>query len=137
MPTFHDRDPQPELEALLNGLEEPTRNDCLTLISLMQELTGVQPGVWGGSMVGFGRYKYKYPSGHEGETARLAFAPRKGKITIYLGYYLEQTPELFANLGKHKLGKGCLYIKKVSDVNLDVLRVILQTSLDKVQELYG
>jgi hypothetical protein len=115
-----------------NIADEQQRQDSLVAIEMMQEITGEQPKVWGPSIVGFGKYHYKYASGHEGDTARMAFAPRKGQMTFYLLPGLSESHDcqvLLAKLGKHKLGKGCLYIKRLSDVDLTVLREILELSL--------
>lgn len=101
------------------------REDCLRLVELMQAATGAAPKMWGDSIVGFGSYHYKSVSGREGDWPRLGFSPRKQNLSLYLMSGFEGLEGLLAKLGKHKLGKGCLYINRLADVDLDVLKKIL------------
>jgi hypothetical protein len=111
--------------AFLNGVGDPgRRRDCKTIVALMKEATGESPKMWGPSIVGFGKYHYRYASGHEGETCLTGFSPRKDSLTLYLGGF-KRFPKLMKVLGKHKTGGGCLYIKKLEDVDLAVLRDLL------------
>src|SRR5262245_24308052 len=97
--------------------DESRRKDCKAIAKLMEKATKEKPKMWGTSIVGFGSYHYKYPSGHEGDSCLAGFASRKGDITLYLGAeVLAQTP-LMSKLGKHKVGKGCLYIRSLADVD--------------------
>jgi hypothetical protein len=105
--------------------DEKRRADCEALVAIMSDETGHEPVMWGESMVGFGRYTYRYASGRTGEWAITGFAPRKDTITLYFCYYLENQVDLLAKLGKHKTGKGCLYIKRLSDVDEGVLRQLI------------
>jgi hypothetical protein len=105
--------------------DEQRRADCAALAALMQEVTGEPPVMWGDSMVGFGKYAYRYASGRTGEWLVTGFAPRKDNLTLYFCFYLENQAELLARLGKHKIGKGCLYIKRLSDVDEGVLRELV------------
>jgi hypothetical protein len=99
-----------------------TRADCEALARIMTRATKEQPKMWGTSIVGFGSYHYKYESGREGDTCLVGFASRKSDIAIYgLGSFAAQKPELVSKLGKCKMGKGCLYIRKLSETNPEVL----------------
>ena len=113
----------------LRSIEDETkRNDSLELIDLMQEVTGKPPKMWGGAIIGFGSYHYKYESGHEGDMCILGFSPRKAALTLYIAPYYTQHTEAFNTLGKFKTGKGCVYIKKLEDVDRKVLKTILKGS---------
>jgi hypothetical protein len=116
------------LEFLGGVADESRRQDALALLELMQELTGLTPKMWGGSIVGFGSYHYKYASGHEGDACLVGFSPRKAGLSIYLGCGIGQDSELFGRLGKHKMGQGCLTIKRLKDVDLAVLRQLVEES---------
>lgn len=126
----------PDLSNFLDTLVPEKRTDSLALIDLMQRLTGEPASLSGGGMIGFGRYHYRYESGHEGDTSLLAFAPRKDKFSIYLAPGADSFVELLAQLGKHKMGKGCLYVKKLADVNLSVLEALCQQSIDVIRERF-
>ena len=103
------------------------REDCAVISKLMSEATGEEPKMWGSSIVGFGSYHYKYASGREGDTPLIAFSPRKQNLTLYLTMYgFEKQADLLQKLGKHSLGKGCLYIKRLSDVDLPILKKLIQ-----------
>lgn len=106
--------------------EERKRRDAFTLLELFQQVTGEPPRMWGDSIVGFGSYHYKSErSRQEGDWPRTAFSPRKQSLTLYLSYGIEAHAELLGRLGKHKTGKGCLYINKLEDVDLEVLRQLV------------
>jgi hypothetical protein len=112
------------------GIEdEKRRADCAALLEIMRDVTREEPVMWGESIVGFGKYAYKYASGRSGEWTTTGFAPRKDSITLYFCYYLENQAELLAKLGKHKVGKGCLYIKRLSDVDEGVLRQLIAAAV--------
>jgi Domain of unknown function (DU1801) len=107
------------------------RADGRALRALMAELTGQPPVLWGPSIVGFGSYRYRYPSGREGTAPLAAFSPRKQNLVVYLiGGFEERHHRLLERLGPHKTGKGCLYLKRLSDVDLDVLRGLVKRSID-------
>lgn len=116
--------------------DEKKRNDSYALIDLMKKITGKEPKMWGSSIIGFGSYHYKYASGHEGDAALIGFSPRKQNITIYLMCGIEGNEDLFQDLGKHKIGKGCLYIKKLEDVNLEVLKELMERTIARLGEMY-
>jgi len=119
----------------LNAIEDPVRReDCRTVAAIMEELTGSKPKMWGDSIVGFGDYRYKYASGREGDWFLTGFSPRKQALTLYIMGYLEFYTDLLEGLGKFKHGKGCLYIKKLEDIDLDVLRSLISTSIQRLKE---
>lgn len=121
------------VEAFLNGIQEPGRRaDCIAVASLMEEITGSKPIMWGSSIVGFGNYRYKYASGREGDWFLAGFSPRKQNLTLYIMGYLEYYKDILENLGKHKHGKGCLYIKSLEDIDVEVLRSLIKTSLERL-----
>ena len=121
------------VEDFLNEItDEKKRQDSFTILELMEKATGKNPKMWGANIVGFGSYSYKYESGREGEWFLAGFAPRKGNLTLYIMSGFSKYAELLAKLGKHKTGNSCLHIKKTEDVNLDVLREMIEKSIDAV-----
>src|SRR5262245_8006822 len=118
----------------LAGIEDAARRkDCQTLTKLITKATNQKPKMWGSSIVGFGSYHYKYASGREGDYCVVGFASRKGDITIYATAGLVGRDDLLAKLGKHKVGKGCLYIRTLGDVDLNVLQQIITASFEERQ----
>jgi hypothetical protein len=99
--------------------------DCRVIMGLMQKATGEEPKLWGPSIVGYGRYAYKYDTGREGEWMITGFSPRKANLTLYFMMGFEKETALLQKLGKHTTGKSCLYIKKISDVDLKVLESLI------------
>lgn len=93
------------------------RDDCYRILKLMQKITKQQPKMWGGSIVGFGEYHYKYVSGREGDWFLTGFSPRKNNLSLYIMSGFEKNPQLMKKLGKFKTGKSCLYINKLSDID--------------------
>jgi hypothetical protein len=116
--------------------DEKVRDDCFALIKLMKKVTGSAPKMWGPGIVGFGKYHYKYESGHEGDACLTGFSPRKQNITLYVMPGATQHADLLKNLGKHKAGKGCLYIKKLEDINAGVLESLVKLSVDSLKKKY-
>lgn len=109
---------QASVRAFLDGVADSgKRQDCYHLLELMQEVTGLAPQMWGDSIVGFGSYHYKYGSGHQGHAPLVGFSPRKQAISLYLLPALEEYAPLLQKLGRHKAGKGCLYINKLADID--------------------
>lgn len=116
------------------------RQDSYRLIALMEEVAGAPPVLWG-TMIGFGNYHYTYATGTEGDSFLIGFAPRKAEFSIYLmGTYLpeelEQRDALLAELGKHRMGKVCLYVKRLSDIDLSVLRELAEISVARLRQTY-
>ena len=123
-------DDKASAEDFINGIaDEARRQDSAVLAALMREVTGIAPRMWGSSIVGFGDRHYRYASGREGDTFVVGFSPRKEALTIYTAGYLEQFGDLLERLGKHKAGKGCLYIKRLQDVDLAALRDVIERSV--------
>ena len=114
--------------------DERKRRDAFTILELMQEITGEKPKMWGPSIVGFGSYHYKYDSGHEGDMCVAGFSPRKEALTLYLTTGFEKRTELMKKLGKHKTGKVCLYLKRLEDVSLPVLKELIAESVKQVRK---
>ena len=110
--------------------DEARRAECYAVLGMMKRVTRTEPKLWGSGLVGFGNYHYKYESGHEGDCFVIGFASRKTALTLYLTAGVDRYPKLLAKLGKHKAGKGCLYIKKLDDVNLTVLEDLLSKSVE-------
>lgn len=106
------------------------REDAHRLCAMMQEITGEPPAMWGSSIIGFGSYHYRYSSGHEGDSALASFAPRSQHLVIYLvGEFTGRYQSVLARLGPHKTGKGCLYLKRLDDVDYDALRELIDRSV--------
>ncbi|MBP2031212.1 hypothetical protein J2755_002175 [Methanohalophilus levihalophilus] len=123
------------VEDFLNGVEnEKKRNDSLEIVKMMQEVTGEEPVMWGDSIVGFGSYTYKYASGRTGDWMMVGFSPRKQNLTLYIMPGFDQYDELLGKLGKYTTGKSCLYIKKLEDVDQDVLRELVKQSVEYMRE---
>jgi hypothetical protein len=102
----------------------------------MKKITGEEPKMWGPTIVGFGQYHYKYESGHEGEACLTGFSPRKQNLTLYVMPGLAESTDLLKKLGKHKAAKGCLYIKRLADVDLDVLKKLIKNTVDFLKKKY-
>jgi hypothetical protein len=112
------------------------RRDARAVAKLMQDVTGEKPVMWGASMVGFGRYHYRYASGREGDWFLTGFAPRKKELTLYIMAGFERYDALMARLGKFKTGKSCLYVKRLSDIDPDVLRELVGESVAYMKATY-
>ena len=132
--------PQSVPEFLAAVPDENKRADSKALIKMMSRVTGKKPKMWG-SIVGFGQYHYKYDSGHEGDSCLAGFSPRTAEFSIYLmGGLLPETEKthaaLLRKLGKHRMGKSCLYVKRLSDIDAGVLEQLVRLSTDAVQARY-
>ncbi|MGN0020032.1 MAG: DUF1801 domain-containing protein [Sphingobacterium hotanense] len=131
--SFTDEDVASFIESVDN---EQKRKDSYALISLMEKATGEKAKMFGPTIVGFGQYHYKYDSGHEGDAPLLGFSPRKAAISLYVYSGGKQQDELLKSLGKYKMGKACIYVKKLSDINLDVLEDMMKDSIQFTSEKY-
>lgn len=119
------------------AVEHPQRRaDAETLSALFEAVSGEPPTMWGTSIIGFGRYQYRYDSGHEGEAARLGFSPRKANLVIYIQAGFDEYADLLARLGKHRTSVSCLYVNRLSDIDLDVLRELATRSWAWMRERY-
>jgi hypothetical protein len=122
----------------IKAISDPARRvDCEVLSALMQRVTGEKPRMWGASIVGFGAYHYKYDSGREGDACCTGFASRKGDISVYLMAEFPEQQALLSRLGKHKMGKACLTIRKLSDVDTEVLEQLIAKSVKAVRTRHG
>jgi hypothetical protein len=118
------------VEAFINSIDDVNRRqDCWKILEIMQEASGETARMWGDSIVGLGSYHYKYASGREGDWFLTGFSPRKKDLTLYIMAGFEQYSELLDGLGKHKTGKSCLYIKRVDDIDLKVLKELVELSV--------
>ena len=115
---------------------EGRRKDAETLLAMMRRITGEEPVMWGPAIIGFGRYHYKYESGREGDFMRTGFSARKTSLVVYIMPGYTDFSAILARLGKHKLGKSCLYINKLADVDLDVLEELIRAGLADMAEKY-
>jgi hypothetical protein len=126
--------------AFLAAIEDTRkRADCAALVELMSRLTGAGPALWRGGIIGFGRYHYRYASGHEGDTCLIGFSPRKAEFSIYLSGEIadpERRAALLAQLGRHRMGKGCLYVKRLGDIDMTVLETLARESIAYLRATY-
>ncbi len=114
------------------------KKDSFELLELMHELTGFEPKMWGGSIIGFGQYHYKSErSRQEGDWPLVGFSPRKAAISLYVYSGCSGQEELLNDLGKFKMGKGCIYVKKLSDINQEALKKLMVTTIDYLQKKHG
>lgn len=113
--------------------DDERRQDCKTVLRLMKDVTGAQPKMWGPAIVGFGSYHYKYASGREGDSCLTGFSPRAQALTLYIMRGFDGYDALLAKLGKCKTGGGCLYVKRLSDIDLAVLKRLVTASVKHVK----
>lgn len=126
-----------DVEAFIASVADPQqRDDCRALIKLLQQITKHPPKMWGASIVGFGSYHYKYASGREGDWFVAGFSPRKGSLSIYVMSGFSHFEDELAQLGKHKLGKCCLYLKRLEDADPKVLKSMLRDSVKYMKKHY-
>lgn len=115
---------------------EQERKDCFRLIEVIKEQTGFDPKMWGPAIIGFGSCHYRYASGREGEMPLTAFSPRKTAFALYLSAAFEGRAELLQQFGKYKSEKGCIYFKRLSDINVEILKEMVAASVKHYQNLY-
>lgn len=121
----------------LEAIEHPQRKaDCIAICDLMKKLTGRKPRMWGKTIVGFGSYHYKYESGREGNMLATGFSNRKQAITLYIMGGFKRHEELLSKIGPYKNGKSCFYIKRLSDMDIDMLSALILESLKAVEKKY-
>ncbi|MEX0997935.1 MAG: DUF1801 domain-containing protein [Flavobacteriaceae bacterium] len=109
--------------------QEQKRKDSFELVKLMKEISGEEPYMFGSSIVGFGSYHYKYNSGHEGDAPLIGFSPRKAAISLYVFTGMEEHKHLLDSLGKFKMGKACIYIKKLEDIDIVTLKKVMKQTI--------
>ncbi|KAF2327517.1 DUF1801 domain-containing protein [Flavobacterium nitrogenifigens] len=121
----------------INAVENDVkRNDAFELLKIIEEITGFEPKMWGPSIIGFGSYHYKYESGHEGDAPLAGFSPRKTAMTVYFYLPEEKREALLSKLGKHTSSKACIYVKKLTDIDIEILKKIILLSIEYTQNLY-
>ena len=121
----------------IEGLESSRRKEeAYTLVDIFSQLTQEDAQLWGNSIIGFGSYHYQYASGHSGDASLVGFSPRKAKISLYCWLDEPRRTELLSKLGKHSSGVGCIYVNKLEDIDLDVLRTIIKEALDTMRSRY-
>ena len=124
-----------EVQTFLANVEHPTRRaDAQTLHALFEDITGWKPVMWGPSMIGYGSYHYRYDSGREGDSLATGFSPRKANLSIYIMPGYADFGPILDRLGKHKMGKSCLYINKLADIDEEVLKELIRAGLDDLGE---
>lgn len=133
------RETDANVEAFIESFAntEQKKQDSFELIKLMQNITGFEPKMWGPSIIGFGRYHYKYASGHEGDAPLVGFSPRKSAISLYVFTGKEDHEYLLDNLGKFRKGKACIYINKLADINQAALENLINETIRFLQTKYG
>lgn len=138
MATANKTQPTPvAVEAFLETVSDPgRRSDALELCALLERLSGEPPVMWGPSIVGFGRYSYRYDSGRGGTMCRIGFSPRKANLVLYIVDGFPEYADLLARLGKHKTGKSCLYLSRLEHINLAVLEQLCSASLAELARRY-
>ena len=124
-----------DVEAFLNSVpDEKKRQDSFAILDLMKQVTGEEPEMWGDSIIGFGSYHYKYASGRDGDWFVTGFSPRKQNLTLYIMAGFDDYDQLLGKLGKHSIGKSCLYVKKTEDVDMDVLKELVKQSVEHMKK---
>jgi len=130
MPENKTKATKVSVSAYIEGLTDPTRrSEARELVEVMQRVSGERPKLWGPSIVGFGSYHYKYDSGREGDMPLISFSPRKAAVVLYSMLAHGEAKAVLAKLGKHTTGKGCLYIKKLADVDKTVLETLIKNAI--------
>ena len=130
--TYTEIDVKDFLDSYIDN--EQKKADSLQLIELMQEWSDSEPKMWGPSIIGFGNYHYKYASGHEGDAPVIGFSPRKAAFSLYVYSDTEKSKLLLPNLGKFKMSKACIYIKKLSDIDVSILKELCMESIQYISE---
>lgn len=115
---------------------EQKKQDSYALLDLMESISGSPPVMWGPSIIGFGKYAYKYPSGHQGEAPLIGFSPRKKAISLYVFTGLEEHYHLLNSLGKFKKAAACIYVNQLKDIDLDALKVLMTTTITYLKNRY-
>ncbi len=124
------RPTESDVAAFIEAVEpEVRRDDARALDAMLRRVTGTTPSMWGPSIIGYGRYHYRYESGREGETCRIGFSPRKAALVLYFNGRTPAFEALLSTLGKHDSGKGCLYVKRLADIDMTVLERLAVESL--------
>ncbi|MGE6486715.1 DUF1801 domain-containing protein [Paenisporosarcina sp. NPDC076898] len=121
----------------IEGVDNPQkREDAYKLLDLFTETSGFEAKMWGPSIIGFGSYHYKYPTGHEGDAPLVGFSPRKAKISLYFATGDTEREQLLEKFGKHTSGKACVYINKIDDIEVNILKDLIRQSITFLQNMY-
>ena len=138
MATLKTQPTDQDVETFLSAIDdEERRADCRTVLAIMRDATGEPPRMWGKAMVGFGSYHYRYATGREGDCFLTGFSPRKRDLTLYIMAGFSHYDDLLAALGTHKTGKSCLYVKRLSDLDLEVLKELVTSSVKHMRTVYA
>lgn len=123
--------------AFIEQVESPKKKeDAYRLLDIFQEATGMDPVMWGPSIIGYGSYHYRYASGHEGDAALTGFSPRKAAHSLYLNLEENRKAELLEQLGKHRVGKACVYVNKLEDIDTEVLKQMIRETVAYVNQIF-
>ena len=126
------------VEDYINNItDEKRQKDVRELVRIFEEVSGFPPKMWGEAIIGFGSYHYKYASGHEGDAPLAGLSSRSAQISIYVYQDEENKENLLSELGKVKSAKACIYVKKLEDINVEVLKILIKNSIGKLKEIYG
>lgn len=135
MATLKTKPTEKSIEQFLEKItDEQKKSDSYKIMEILSEVTAEEPVMWGDSIIGFGSYHYKYESGREGDWMLTGFSPRKQHLTVYLMTGFDNYDHLLEQLGKYKLGKSCLYFKKLEDIDVDVLRQLVKKSIEDLKK---
>ena len=138
MAELKTKETRASVTAFLNAIEDrQKRADCRAIAKIMREATGKSARMWGTSIVGFGKYDYQYASGHSGTSMLTGFSPRAQNITIYIMPGFKKFAAAMSKLGKYKTGKSCLYIKRLADVDQEILSILISDSVKEMHRIYG
>ena len=130
--TERDADVNDFIDAFVDN--EQKKIDCHELIELMKKWSGFEPKMWGPTIIEFGRYHYKYASGHEGDAPMLGFSPRKAQFSLYVYSQTSKSDKLLGSLGKYKMGKACIYVKKLADIDIKILEGLCKETIAYLEE---
>lgn len=120
-----------------NIADEKRQNDVRELMKIFEDTSGFSPKMWGDAIIGFGSYHYKYESGHEGDAPLAGLSNRVAQISLYVYQDIDDKENLFSQLGKVKTAKACIYLKKLEDINIDILKKVIKNSIKTIQKIYG
>jgi hypothetical protein len=137
MAELKTRQTDASVEEYLDTIEDPRRRaDCAAISALMKKVTKCEPKMWGPSIVGFGSYHYRYKTGHEGDACLAGFSHRRPEIVVYIAHGFESREKLLQELGRHRTGKYCVYIKRLSDIDVGVLEKLVKASVAEMRKRY-
>lgn len=137
MATLKTQPTENDVEEFLNAIDDKhKREDSFKILDIMKNITGEEPKMWGSSIIGFGQYHYQYESGREGDWFLTGFSPRKQNFSLYIMAGFDNYDDLMSRMGKYKTGKSCLYIKRLEQIDLDILKELIKESVDYMRAKY-